>query len=57
VKTAVTWYLKDELVAFTNPYGLLSQTMGKRSTTFGHGQESANVAEAESILSDYLRMT
>jgi len=57
IKTAVLYFLRDELAAFVNPYNVVSQTMGKRSQTFRSGNSiSVNVAEAEALLERYKRM-
>ncbi len=55
MKEATIWYLRDTLQAFINPYAVFSQSLGKRSYTFGSGSKSPSTNQAECMLSDYVR--
>ncbi len=56
VKLATAHYFAEELQAFINPYGVVQQTMGKRSMKFRDGNfRSPNVQQAEEILKKYRR--
>lgn len=57
VKEATLLYLKDLLVDFTNPYGVIEASQGKRRQTFrsGSATKSPNAQEAENYLEGYRR--
>ena len=53
IKEAVLLLLRDELIMYNNPFGLASQTQGKRSQSYRNG--GSNALEAEAILKRYRR--
>jgi len=57
IKTATSLYLADQLTQYVNPFGVTSQTMGKRSQSWNTAtaKKSALALEAEDILRSYKR--
>jgi len=57
IKQATSYYLADELVRFTNPFGVIEETLGKRRMKYKQDKLSPNVEMAEAILAEYRRFT
>lgn len=56
VKSAVVWYMADELGMFLNPLGAVDSGMGKRRQSFALAQgKTPNVQRAEDLLSKFRR--
>lgn len=57
IKSAVTYYLADELAIFSNPNGAVDMMMGKRRQSFTMQQgKTPNASRAEDLLQKYRRM-
>lgn len=56
IKMACSYFVTEQLMQQTNPYGLIQSTMGKRSLRWGATMKSGVVAQAEEILSRYVRV-
>lgn len=58
IKSAVSFYLADDLVRFVNPYGATDIQMGKRRQAWAMAlTKTPNVQQAEVLLCKYRRMT
>lgn len=58
VKRAMLCYLKDEFEVFSNPYGAVESSMGKRRLSWTkQGGKSPNVQDAEALLCFHKRMS
>lgn len=57
IKLAVGFYLRDELSSYVNPFGVEEERMNKRSMKWNFQKKSANVMQAEEILTKYRSLT